>query len=142
MKASLSAQPELENVNDAIVIKPYQSGDWIAWKNNQPVGHVGAQDMGDYIELRRMYVRKMYRRAGIGTQLVGMLIDHCRQHGIRFIKLWTDPDGPGRLLYKNFYFQEVENAIGIGDLVHDHRGDPNGTQLIILQYTIMIFSSS
>ncbi|MFN2233454.1 MAG: GNAT family N-acetyltransferase [Anaerolineales bacterium] len=123
MKASLSVQPELENVNDAIVIKPYQSGDWIAWKNNQPVGHVGAQDMGDYIELRRMYVRKMYRRAGIGTQLVGMLIDHCRQHGIRFIKLWTDPDGPGRLLYKNFYFQEVENAIGIGDLVHDHRGE-------------------
>ena len=54
---------------------------WIAWIDDQPVGHVGAQDYGDFIELRRMYVRKEFRRLGIGSALVQALIDHCRKLG-------------------------------------------------------------
>jgi hypothetical protein len=31
-------------------------GFWIAWKGATPVGHIGAQDTGSVVELRRMYV--------------------------------------------------------------------------------------
>jgi len=27
---------------------------WIAWVDDQPVGRIGAQDLGEYVELRRM----------------------------------------------------------------------------------------
>ncbi len=81
---------------------------WIAWIDDQPVGHVGAQDCGDFIELRRMYVRAEYRQLGIGSALVQALIDHCRQQGATRIRLWTDPDGPGKFLYAKLGFQRVE----------------------------------
>ena len=37
-------------------------GFWLAWYEETPAGHVGAQDLGGVIELRRMYVRAEYRR--------------------------------------------------------------------------------
>jgi GNAT superfamily N-acetyltransferase len=83
---------------------------WIAWLGDQPVGHIGAQDMGDFIELRRMYVRDSFRRCGIGTHLVCRLIDRCGYQGVDLIKLWTDRAGPGWMLYKKLGFREVEMA--------------------------------
>ncbi len=62
----------------------YQSGDggfWIAWLGDTPVGHLGAQDLGGVLELRRMYVREEFRRGGIGTLLVRSLIEHCTSDG-------------------------------------------------------------
>jgi len=53
---------------------------WIAWVDDQPVGRIGAQDLGEYVELRRMYVRKEFRRPGIGSLLAQTLIElkmHC-----------------------------------------------------------------
>lgn len=81
---------------------------WMAWIDNQPVGRVGAQDMGEFIELRRMYVCQEYRRQGIGTALVQALIDHCQQVEAPEIRLWTNDDGPGRFLYASLGFQQVE----------------------------------
>ncbi len=81
---------------------------WIAWVDGEPAGNVGAQDMGEYIELRRMYVRKEYRRLGIGTLLVQALIDHCKKQKAYVIKLWTAADGPGRFLYATLGFRQVE----------------------------------
>jgi GNAT superfamily N-acetyltransferase len=81
---------------------------WIAWADSEPAGTVGAQDLGDYIELRRMYVRKEYRRLGIGTQLVRALIDHCQNQKASPIKLWTAAGGPGRFLYATLGFQPVK----------------------------------
>jgi GNAT superfamily N-acetyltransferase len=81
---------------------------WIAWMDDQPVGRVGAQDMGNYVELRRMYVRNEYRRRGIGTLLVQALIDHCKKQKVRTIKLWTADDGLGRFLYAKCGFRQVE----------------------------------
>jgi GNAT superfamily N-acetyltransferase len=81
---------------------------WMAWIDDQPVGMVGAQDMGEFIELRRMYVRQEYRRRGIGTLLVQALIDHCKQKGVKSIKLWTEDEGPGRYLYSPLGFRQVE----------------------------------
>lgn len=80
---------------------------WIAWTGDQPLGHVGAQDFGSYIELRRMYVRKEFRRGGIGSLLVKALIDHCNAQKAEKIELWTAGDDLGRILYQKFGFREV-----------------------------------
>jgi GNAT superfamily N-acetyltransferase len=82
---------------------------WIARLGKFPVGHIGAQDMETHIELRRMYVRKEYRRLGVGTQLVQTLIDHCCANNVNVIELWTDAQGPGRFLYEKLGICEVEN---------------------------------
>jgi len=81
---------------------------WIAWMGDQPLGHVGAQDYGDFIELRRMYVREEFRQRGIGTLLVKALMKHCIKKNVERIELWTDPDGLGRLLYEKLGFQKIE----------------------------------
>ena len=94
---------------------------WIAWMDDQPVGHIGAQDKGDYIELRRMYVRIEYRRRGIGVLLVQALIKHCLENKAGIIELWTAEQGPGRFLYEKHGFHKVE----IGGEEHDGTTDDN-----------------
>lgn len=81
---------------------------WIAWMEDQPVGFVSAQDKGEYIELRNMYVRKEYRRHGIGTLLGQALIDHCEKQKVEIVKLWTSNAGPGRFLYARLGFRQAE----------------------------------
>ena len=81
---------------------------WIAWMEDQPLGHVGAQDYGDFIELRRMYVRKEFRQRGIGTLLVKALIEHCIEKNVGIIELWTAGDGLGRPLYEKLGFRKTE----------------------------------
>ena len=81
---------------------------WIARLDNQPVGYVGAQDKGDFVELRRMYVRIEYRRRGIGTLLVQALLKHCKGQEVCIVKLWTAEKGPGRFLYEKLDFRQVE----------------------------------
>ena len=89
---------------------------WLAWVDGQPVGFVGAQDMGDFVELRRMYVWDRYRRLGIGYLLVQALIEHCRQQQVSAVRLWTESDGPGRFLYIKHGFRQV--ALEAGELCH------------------------
>ena len=81
---------------------------WFAWLGDTPVGHVGGQDVGGAIELRRMYVRAEYRRRGVGTRLVRALIEHCAANGVKAIELWTSEDGSGRLLYEKMGFYVTE----------------------------------
>ena len=90
---------------------------WIAWSDDQPLGHVGAQDCGDYIELRRMYVRAEYRRRGIGNLLVQALIEHCKQKKVSTIKLWTSDDGLGHSMYAKCGFRRV--ALEGDELSHE-----------------------
>ncbi len=92
---------------------------WIAWMDGLPVGNIGAEDKGAYIELRRMYVRADYRRHGIGTRLLHALIHHCITHTVGSIELWTAEQGPGRLLYEKHGFRNVEIIGGGVDGVTD-----------------------
>lgn len=96
---------------------------WIAWITNHPVGHIGAQDLEDYIELCRLYVRDGFRRTGIGTQLVSVLLAHSREYDFRLIRLWIDPVGPGQFLDGNFGFFEVDDPNKSGDFVRNPRGE-------------------
>lgn len=82
-------------------------GFWIAFHNGDPAGHVGAQDIGGAVELRRLYVRAECRRLGIGAALVRTLLERCRQRRIPVVELWTQPDGPGRRLYAQHGFRAV-----------------------------------
>jgi len=92
-----------------------RGGFWIAWLGDHPVGHVGGEDRGQHIELRRMYVGANHRRRGIGRQLVQALIDHCSAEGVPAVELWTAPDGPGRLLYETLGFFRIAAPHGERD---------------------------
>jgi len=83
-------------------------GFWLAWYGNIPIGHVGAQDLGGVIELRRMYVKAEYRRRGAGTKLVQALIKHCAAKGVRVIEIGTGENGPGRFLYEKLGFRRID----------------------------------
>jgi GNAT superfamily N-acetyltransferase len=94
---------------------------WTAWADGQPVGYVGAQDMGDFAELRRMYVRKECRRLGIGSRLVQALIDHCQEQKFSRIRLWTAAEGPGCFLYATLGFKQA--AIQDSEVNHPYALD-------------------
>lgn len=81
---------------------------WLAGWDHVPVGHIGAQDIGGAVELRRMYVRAEYRRRGIGAQLIRTLIAHSHNLGVSTIELSTAADGLGRPLYAAVGFQVVD----------------------------------
>jgi GNAT superfamily N-acetyltransferase len=84
-----------------------RGGFWLAWLDGTPAGHVGAQDLGEGVELRRMYVRQDFRRRGIGAKLVRELIAHCAARGVGAIELWTASGGLGRALYERVGFRAV-----------------------------------
>ena len=81
---------------------------WLAWCEQLPVGHIGAQAFDDVVELRRLYVIPEYRRHGVGTALVRTLVEHCTTQRVRAIELWTVASGPGRGLYERFGFRVVD----------------------------------
>ena len=78
---------------------------WLAWWENDPAGHIAGQDFGGVIELRRMYVRSVYRRRGIATCLVQTLLNHCKTQSIKAVELWTAKHGVGRKLYERMGFK-------------------------------------
>jgi GNAT superfamily N-acetyltransferase len=97
-------------------------GFWIARVSGHPVGYVGAQPLGQAVELRRMYVAAPWRRRGIGAALVRALINHCRTQGLRVIELWTEESGVGQQLYARLGFRTVagEGPEFAGAQAEDH----------------------
>jgi hypothetical protein len=51
-----SADWDLDHIDQVYLAG--SGGFWLAWYGNIPIGHVGAQDLGGVIELRRMYVSR------------------------------------------------------------------------------------
>lgn len=86
-------------------------GFWLAWDGEAPVGHIGAQDLGGVVELRRMYVRPEHRRRGVGSLLVRALLDYCAARGVPAVELWTAADGLGRQLYEKHGFKVVDRPV-------------------------------
>lgn len=80
---------------------------WLAYLDEKPIGHIGAQDINGQIELRRMYVAAAYRRQGAGGALVQTLIQHAVDHHVSLIELWTQWRGVGEQLYARFGFEVV-----------------------------------
>jgi GNAT superfamily N-acetyltransferase len=80
---------------------------WLAYLDETPIGHIGAQDINGQIELRRMFVAGSYRRQGAGSALVKALIQHAANHHVSLIELWTQSHGVGERLYARFGFEVV-----------------------------------
>jgi len=105
-------------------------GFWLAWWENDPAGHIGGQDLGGVIELRRLYVHSAYRRRGIATCLVQALLDHCKTQSIKAVELWTAEDGLGRRLYEHMGFK-ITRAPGkeFSDLLRQTNFIPGKNQI-------------
>ena len=103
---------------------------WLAWYTERPVGYVGGQDVGDAIELRRMYVEESHRRLGVGTQLVEALLTHSYSQGVHVIELWTAGNGPGRQLYHALGFREMDGpGIEYKDITTRTRYTPGADEI-------------
>jgi GNAT superfamily N-acetyltransferase len=101
-----TADWDLDHINHVYLIG--SGGFWLAWYGNIPIGHVGAQDLGGVVELRRMYVKAEYRRRGAGTKLIQALIKHCAVKGVKAIELGTAENGIGRFLYEKLGFNRID----------------------------------
>jgi GNAT superfamily N-acetyltransferase len=105
-------------------------GFWIARVDGQPVGYVGAQPLGQAVELRRMYVAAAQRRRGIGAALVRALVDHCRAQGVRVVELWTEEGDVGQQLYHRLGFRVVAGeGAEFRDAQAEHRYQPGVSEL-------------
>lgn len=105
-------------------------GFWLARQEGEPVGYVGAQDLGGVAELRRMYVKAAHRRQGIGTLLVQVLIERCRASGMRAVELWTPEKGNGHLFYTALGFEKVEKPLlSVEAVVQATRRVPNPQEI-------------
>jgi GNAT superfamily N-acetyltransferase len=57
-------------------------------------------------QVSNVYTRPAYRRQGISRALMGLLLDHGREHGIHRMVLWSS--AMGRPLYASLGFSESE----------------------------------
>jgi GNAT superfamily N-acetyltransferase len=80
---------------------------WLAWDGQHPIGMVGAQAIGQCVELRRMFVAPAYRRHGVGARLVQALLAYCHHQGAQAVELWTAAGGQGQALYTRCGFWQV-----------------------------------
>ena len=70
-------------------------------------GCVALEDKNDGIcEMQRLYIRKDYRRRGIGTKLCEALIEQAKSSGYRSMQLHTAIEPP-KYLYKSLGFTEI-----------------------------------
>jgi GNAT superfamily N-acetyltransferase len=103
---------------------------WLAYLDNAPVGHVGAQDINGQIELRRMFVAALYRRRGMGSALVRALIGHAAFHHVDYIELWTESHGVGEQLYRHLGFTIVpEPSSAFTDVLAQTRYAPGQNEV-------------
>lgn len=87
----------------------------IAMQGQMPIGCAAlreidrmANDPGRVCEMKRMYVRPIARRLGVGRALAERLILEARKIGYSVMKLDTEPDFAAALgLYRSLGFEEI-----------------------------------
>ena len=91
----------------------------LARVGNEAVGCVALVEAGDYAELKRMFVRPLYRGRGVAGSLMNALVQTARDKGYRRICLEAGPTQPEALaLYERHGFQ-YRGPYG------DYREDPH-----------------
>ena len=98
---------DIENLQEAYFADDGQSGLWIAEFENQVIGMIGVQNTSEgEAEIRRLRVRKEFRRRGVGAKLMEQALHFCLHHS--YLKVSLDvriERGPAIALFEKFGFQ-------------------------------------
>lgn len=109
-----SLETELENE---------QSLFYAAVEDGQVIGYVGMSFVLDEGYIYNVAVDEKYRKRGIGSALIRMLVTHCKKEGFAFLTLEVrESNTAARSLYqhfgfikvgerKNYYSDPTENAV-------------------------------
>jgi GNAT superfamily N-acetyltransferase len=100
---------DIDDINAAYMQSP-GSHFWVAETETEPcelVGMIGVQHHEDSVgEIRRLRVRKDFRRRGIGSALVEVALKWCKEHGYLKITLDTYMERePAIKLFEKFHFR-------------------------------------
>jgi putative acetyltransferase len=81
-----------------------------AFNGNRIVGMGAVKDMGEYAELKRIFVLEDYRGWGVGARIVSALEKIAREQGHSSIKLETGTEQQDAInLFKKLGFEECEH---------------------------------
>jgi ribosomal protein S18 acetylase RimI-like enzyme len=97
---------DILHLADAYLAEDGSSGFWVAILEDEVIGMIGVQRTSDNsADVRRLRVRPQYRRRGVGSRLLEMAIDFCRERG--YLKVVLDvrvERGPAIAMFRKFGF--------------------------------------
>lgn len=100
---------DIDNLREGYFEDDGQSGFWVACDNALVIGMIGVQKVADNAaEVRRLRVRGLYRRRGIGTLLMERALSFCRHQN--YLKIVLDvriERGPAISLFQKFGFKHA-----------------------------------
>ena len=91
----------------------YQQGQgnfWVALESDRVIGTIAAIDIGEHqLALRKMFVATLYRRTGVGNQLLNTLCRWAVQRQVSDIYLGTVEVFKGaHQFYENYGFRQID----------------------------------
>lgn len=122
---------DIIHLSDAYLAEDGSSGFWVAILDGDVIGMIGVQRTSDNsADVRRLRVLPQYRRRGVGSRLLEMAIDFCRER--EYLKVVLDvrvERGPAISMFRKFGFthaadRDVDGRRTIDfylDLYRDHR---------------------
>jgi putative acetyltransferase len=94
----------------------------LATVSGQPVGCIGLRPfpLEATCEMKRLYVRPIFRGGKLGKELVDRILQHARALGYQRIRLDTHPPTMQAAvrMYRNLGFQEVSTTDGVEGLLY------------------------
>ncbi|MCH8823170.1 MAG: GNAT family N-acetyltransferase [Planctomycetes bacterium] len=98
---------DIEILREAYLPEDGHSNFWVAKHNDYVIGMVGVQKTSpDAAEIRRLRVRKGYRRKGVGAKLMEEALGFCQvQHYLKIILDVRIEREPAIKLFEKFGFQ-------------------------------------
>ncbi|MCI0363990.1 MAG: GNAT family N-acetyltransferase [Phycisphaerales bacterium] len=100
---------DIDNLREGYFEDGGQSGFWVACLTELVIGMIGVQKVGENAaEVRRLRVRGLYRRRGVGTLLMERALSFCRHQG--YLKVVLDvriERGPAIALFHKFGFKHA-----------------------------------
>lgn len=110
-------EPELRAIATAFAARSGRF--WVAERQGRPVGMAGGHPVRDGTawELKKLYVDKSARGAGLGTRLVGLVEDAAGRAGATRLELWTDTRfADAHRLYERLGFRRRPGTRRLDDL--------------------------
>ena len=101
---------------------------WIAEVNSEPVGVIAIAKLdNDTAQLRWFLIEPEMRGKGLGSKLMKIAMDFCREKNYNHVLLWTaDVLKTARHIYKNYGFnltESVDNTSWTDKLIKEERWD-------------------